>query len=102
MCVRRNAQHRDLQLPKSTRFVLFTVVVVAVSTNGPVYLVGSTPLSSQTIQSHEKCPASHKVLNETSTMSSAVCANCEGKERVREKGSRIQSSRTGSALMRVL
>ena len=35
VCVRRNVQHRELKLPKSTQFALNTVRMVAVSTCGP-------------------------------------------------------------------
>ena len=46
VCVRRNAQHHDLKLPESTRFVLNTILMVAVSTRGPI---GANPplLSAQ-------------------------------------------------------
>ena len=58
VCVRRNAQLRELLL-ESTRFVLSTVVMTAVSTDGPTgYLVHPPPLSPQNIQLHEKSPAS--------------------------------------------
>ena len=39
MCVRRNAQHPELKLPESTRIVLNTVLVVAVSTRVCVCVV---------------------------------------------------------------
>ena len=59
VCVRRNAQLRELKLLESTRFVLNTVVMIAVSTDGfIVCLVYRPPLSPQNIQSHEKFPAS--------------------------------------------
>ena len=59
VCVRRNAQLRELKLLESTRFVLSTVVMIAVSTGGPTgCLVYAPPLSPQRIQSHEKSPAS--------------------------------------------
>ena len=35
VCVRRNAQHHELKLPESTRYVLNTILMVAVSTRGP-------------------------------------------------------------------
>ena len=47
VCVRRNAQHRDLKLPESTRFAPNTAVMVAVFTNGP-----ASPMSQ--IYSHTK------------------------------------------------
>ena len=56
--VRRNAQLRELNLLESTRFVLSTVVMITLSTDGPTgCLVYPSPLSSQNIQSHEKSPA---------------------------------------------
>ena len=39
VCVRRNGQRRELKLLESTRFVLSTVVMIAVSTDGPTCLV---------------------------------------------------------------
>ena len=46
VCVRRNAQPRKLKLLESTRFVLSTVVMIAVSTDGPTgCLVSPPPLS---------------------------------------------------------
>ena len=58
VCVRRNAQRRELKLLESTRFVLSTVVMIAVSTEGPTCLVYPPSLSPRNIQSHEKSPAS--------------------------------------------
>ena len=98
VCVRRNAQHRELKLPESTRFVLKAVLMVAVSTCGPTG-VNAPPLSSQNIKSHEKSSTSHRVRGETPTMSLALGANPEGKERVKGKASGIQNSRIGSALV---
>ena len=61
VCVRRNAQLRELKRLESTRFVLSTVVMIAVSTDGPTgCLVYPPPLSPQNIQSHEKSPASRE------------------------------------------
>ena len=58
VCVRQNAQLRELKLLESTRFVLSTVVMIAASTDGPTgCLVYPPPLSPQNIQSHEKLPA---------------------------------------------
>ena len=58
VCVRRNAQLRELNLLESTRLALSTVVMIAVSTDGPTdCLVYPPPLSPQNIQSHEKPPA---------------------------------------------
>ena len=96
--VRRNAQHRELKLSESSRFVLNTVLMVAVSTCGPTG-VSPPPLSSQNIQSHEKFPTSPRVRGEAPTTSLALGTNPEGKERVKGKASRIQSSRIGSALV---
>ena len=97
VCVRRNAQHPELKLPESTRFVLNTVLIVAVSTRGPTG-ASPPPLSSQDIQSHEKSFTSPRARGEAPTMSFVLCTNPEGKERVKGKASRIQSSRIGSAL----
>ena len=59
VCVRRNAQRRELKLLESTRFVLSTVVMIAVSTDGPTgCLVYPPPLSPRNIQSHKKSSAS--------------------------------------------
>ena len=43
--VRQNEQHRELKLLESTRFLLSTIVIVAVSTSGPTG-VSPPPLSS--------------------------------------------------------
>ena len=100
VCLRRNAQHRELNLPESTRFVLVIVVMVAVSTCGPIGCpVSPPPLSSQNMQSHEKSPTSHRARGETPTISLALGANHEGKRRVKGKVSRIQNSRIGSAFV---
>ena len=97
VCVRRNAQHPELKLPESTRFVLNTVLIVAVSTRGPT-AASPPPLSSQNIQSHEKSFTSSRARGEAPTMSFVLGTNPEGKERVKGKASRIPSSRIGSAL----
>ena len=100
VCVRRNVQHHELKLPKSTRFVLITAVMVAVPTGGPTGCPVSPPsLFFQNIKSHEKSPTSHKAQGVPPTISLALGANREGKERVKGKASRIQSSRMGSALV---
>ena len=92
----------SLKLPESTRLVLITVVMVAVSTCGPTACpISPPPLSSQNIQSHEKSPTSHRARGETTTMTLALGANREGKERVKSKASRIPSRRIGSALVYV-
>ena len=58
VCVRRNAQLRELKLLESTRFVLSTIVMIAASTGGPTgCLVCPPPLSPQNIQPHEQSPA---------------------------------------------
>ena len=97
VCVRRNAQHPELKLPESTRFVLNTVLMVAVSTRGPTG-ASPPPLSSQNIQSHEKSFTSPRARGEAPTMSFVLGTDPEGKERVKGKASRIPSSRIGSAL----
>ena len=98
MCVRRNAPYRKLELPKSTRFVVNTVLIVAVSTCGPTG-VSPPPLSSQNIQSHEKYPAIRRGRGDTQATSLTLGENREGKERVKGKASWIQSSRIGFALV---
>ena len=98
VCVRRNAQHLELKLLESTRFVLNTVVIVAVSTCGPTG-ISLLPISPQNVQPHEKSHTSHKDRGETQTMSLALGTDPEGKERVKGKASRIQISRLGSALV---
>ena len=100
VCVRRNAQHLELKLSESTRFVLNTVGMVALSTCGSTDCpVSPPPLSSQNIQSHEKSPTSHWVRGEAKTTSLALGANPEGKERVKGKASRMHSSRMGSMVV---
>ena len=100
MCVRRNAQHRDSNLPKFTRFALITTVMAAVPTGGPTgCLVSPPPLLSQIQQSHEESPESHRAQGETQTTSLALGANREGKKKVEGKASRIRSSRIGSELV---
>ena len=74
--------------------------MVAVPTGWPTgYLVTPRPLFSQNIQSHEKSPTSHRVQGASPTISLALGANREGKETVKGKASRVQSSRIGSALV---
>ena len=98
-CVRRNAQHLELKLLESTWFVLNTVLMFAVSTCGPIGCpVSPSLLPSQNIQSHEKSFTSPRARGEASTMSFVLGTNPEGKERVKGKASRIQSSWIGSAL----
>ena len=99
-CVRRNAQHLELKLLESTRFVLSTVLMFAVSTCWPIGCpVSPPPQSSQNMQSHEKSPTTHRAQGETQTISLAQDANPGGRERVKVKASRIQSIRIGSALV---
>ena len=94
VCVRRNVHHLGLKLLESTRSVLNTILMVAVSTCGPTGCpVGSPPYSCQNIQSHEKFSACHRARGETPTIRLALGANIEGKERVKGRASRIQSSR---------
>ena len=98
MCVRRNVQHREIKLPNSTRFALITAVMVAVPAGGPTGCpVSPPPLFSQ--KSQEELPKSHRARGVPPTISLALGANCEGKERVKGKASWIQSSRIESALM---
>ena len=99
--VRRNAQHPELKLPESTRFVLNTVLMVAVCTRGSTG-ASLLPLSSQNIQSHEKSFTSPRARGEAPTMSFVLGTNPEGKERVKGEARRIRSSRIGSALGCVL
>ena len=96
VCVRRNVQHRELKLSKSTRFALVTVVMVAVPTG---CVVSPPPLFPQNMQSHEKSPTSHRAQGVPPTVSLALGANRKGKGRVKGKASRIRSSRIGSALV---
>ena len=81
VCVRRNVQHRELNLSKFTRFALITAVMVAVPTGGLTgCLVSPPPLFSQNIQSHEKSHPSHRAQGVPPTVSLALGANREGKE----------------------
>ena len=80
VCVRRNVQHLELKLSKSTRFVLVTVVMVAVPTG---CVVSPPPLFSQNMQSHEKPPTSHRAQGVPPTVSLALGANRKGKGRVK-------------------
>ena len=83
---------RGFETAKRPRvFALNTILMVAGPTCRPTG-VNRPPLTSQNIQSHEKS------RGETQTMSLALGTNPEGKERVKGKASRIQSSRIGSAL----
>ena len=100
VCVRRNVQHREIKLPKSTRFALITAVMVAVCTGGPTGCpVSHPPLFPQNIKSHEESPESHRVQGVPPPISLALGANREGKERVKGKASRMQSSIIGPALV---
>ena len=87
--VRRSAQHRELKVPEFARFALIAVVLVAASIDGPTGCISLFLLSSESMQSHEKSPASHRAQVETPTMSLALGASSEGKERVEGKASRI-------------
>ena len=74
------------------------VVMAAVLTSGPtgcLLIVSTPPLQPKNVQSREKAPANHGARGETATMSFVPGANREGKERVKGKASRIQSSRIG-------
>ena len=91
VCVRRSAQHRELNLPKFTRSALITAVMTAVPTGGPtVCLVSPPPFLSRIKQSHEESPEIHKARGETQTTSLVLGANRGGKEKVKGKASRIQ------------
>ena len=100
VCARRNAQRRELKLPGSKQFVLNIVPMVDVSTCGPTG-VSPPPLRSQNMQSREQSLTSHRARGETQTMSLALGGNPEVKKRVKDKASRMQSSRIGSALVYV-
>ena len=84
MCVRRNAQRPELKLSESTRFVLITVLMVAVSTRGPTG-ASPPPLSSQNIQSHEKSFTSLRARGEASTMSFVLGTNPRARRASRVK-----------------
>ena len=100
VCVRRNAQRRELNFPKFTRFALITTVMAAVPTGGSTgCLVSPPPLLSQIQQSHDESPESHRAQGETQTTSPALGANREGKKKVEGKASQIHSSRIGSELV---
>ena len=82
VCVRRNAQHRELKLPKVS--AICTAVMVAISLNEPTGCqVSPPPLSSQIIELHEKSSTSHRARNEPHAMRHALGENREGKERVK-------------------
>ena len=98
VCVRRNTQLRELNLPKSTRLALITAVMVAVLT---VCLVSPPPILSQNVQSHEESPESSRAQGVPPTISLALGANREDKGRAKGKASRIQSSQMGFALVYV-
>ena len=94
--VHRNAQHHELKLPESTRFKVITVVTFAMSTSGSTNcLVRHLLFSSQNVQLREKFPARHSAPVETQTLSPTLGVNSEGKERVKNKASRKQSSFIG-------
>ena len=82
--VRRNAQLRELKLLEPIRFVLSTVVMIVLSTDGPTgCLVYHLPLLLQNTQSHEKSPAgreaccgtAHRLLLATAV---GYCYNTRG------------------------
>ena len=89
VCVRRNAQHRELKLLKFTRFALITAIMAAVPTGGPtgclVIILPSCPRSNQTVTRiiTRELNTSHRVRGETQTTSLALGANREGKEKVK-------------------
>ena len=62
------------------------IVMADVFIGGPTgFLVRTPPLQSQNGQLREKAPASHRARGETPSMSFALGANHEGKERVKGK-----------------
>ena len=78
--------HCELNLTESTRSVLISVVMVAVTTSRSIGCLKSIlPLPSQNVQSHEKVPASRRAQGETPTMNLTLGANREGNERVKSK-----------------
>ena len=88
--VRRNVQHRDLKLPRYTRFALITIVMVVVSIRRPTSCpVRPPPLSCKSIQPHEKNP--RKTQGKIPTISLALGTDPKGKGIVKGKASRIQS-----------
>ena len=72
--------------------------MIAVSPCGSTGANSPLP-SSQNIQSHEKSLTSSRARGEAPTTSLALGTNSEGKERVKGKAGRIQSSRIGSVLV---
>ena len=97
-CVSWNAQHRERTLPKSTPFVLNTILKDYMATCGPTG-VRPPPLSPQYIQSHETSPTSLRARDEARIMSLALGTDPEVKERVGGKANRVQSSRIVSSLV---
>ena len=78
--------------------MLNTVVIVSMSTCGPIGCPVSPPfLSSQNVQSHENSHTNYSARGKTPTISLALDTNSEDRERVKVKASRIQFSRIGSA-----
>ena len=61
VCVRRNAQYRELKLPKSPRLALIAAVMVAVTTG--CLVSPFTPLS-QNIKSHEESAIGPRVYHQ--------------------------------------
>ena len=97
-----NVQHRDIKLPKSwsTRFPLITAVMVAVPTGGPTGCpVSPLPLFPQNIQLHEESPGRHRAQGAPLTTCLTLAANSYGKEKVKGKTIRIQSSRIRFAVV---
>ena len=100
VCVHRNAQNCEPNLPVSTRFFVITDMMVAVSIHPPTgFPVSPSPFSSQSIPSHETTLASDRARGETPTISLALGANLEGKKKLKGKAGRIPRSRIGSALV---
>ena len=78
VCVRGNAQHLELNLLESARFVLNTVLMVAVFTCGPTgyYPVSPSPLFSRNIQSHEMCVYASFFLLYSTALNVCIILTC--------------------------
>ena len=79
VCVCRNAQFWELKLPEFMRFMLITVVMVTISTNGLTgCLVNPPPLSSENMPSRKKsghegrCDTAHRLLLATAVLNATI------------------------------
>ena len=82
--VRRKARYIEPRLPESKRFVLNIVVIVSMSTRGPIGCpLSSRFLSSQNVQSHENSYTNLSARGETPTISLALDTTSESRERVK-------------------